>query len=98
MTLVVFLLACYGVTTIVTQGRIFAPVRAAIARISEPAGHWIRCPMCFSVPVGIGWALLELFPPTGAARWVDVAAAGAVSSGFCWVTRVVMHRLGEDDL
>lgn len=93
-----FLLACYGVTTIVTQGRIFAGARAAIAKVSEPAGHWIRCPMCSSVPVGVGWALAGLFPPADAVRGVELAAAGAVSSGFCWAMRVIMHRLGEDEL
>ena len=29
---------------------------------------------------------------------LDVAAAGAVSSGFCWAMRVVTHRLGEDEM
>ena len=96
--LLVFLLACYGVTTIVTLGKIFAPVRAVVARVNQHAGHWIKCQMCFSVPVGVGWALVDLFPPTGAERWVEVCAAGAVSSGFCWFVRVVTHRLGEDEL
>jgi len=98
MALVVFLLACYGVTTIVTLGKIFAPVRAAVLRINATAGHWIKCPMCLGLWVGVGWALLGLFPPTADHRWVDIAAAGPISSGFCWAMRVVLHRLGEDEL
>ena len=97
MSLAIFLLACHGVTNIVTGGRIFVGLRAALTRRSEAAGHWIRCPMCFSLPVGVGWAALGLFPRTGAGRAVDLAAAGAVSSAWCWIASVALRRLAEEE-
>lgn len=98
MGLIVFLLACYGVTNIVTSGRIFEPVRAAAERHVPLLGYWLKCPMCFGLPVGVGWALAGIWPPAPGGIAVNLACAGVVSSGFCWVMRVVLHRLGEDDL
>jgi len=95
--LICFLLASYGVTNIVVAGKIFQPVRDTLKPVPG-LGYWIQCPMCFSVPVGVGWALLGLSPGTGAPHWVDVAAAGAIASGFCWMMRVAMNSLGEDEL
>ncbi len=98
MRLLVFLLASYGVTNIVTMGRIFQPTRALLARVSPAIGYWVKCPMCFGVAAGVGWAIAGLWPPFAASRFVDLACAGAVSSAFCWIVRVVLHRLGEDQL
>lgn len=97
MDLIVFLLASYGVTNIVVSGKIFEPVRKALSPVPV-LGYWIKCPMCFSVPVGVGWALLGVFPRGGVPMWVDLAAAGAIASGFCWMMRVLLYRLGEDEL
>ena len=97
MSLAIFLLACHGVTNIVTGGRIFVGPRAFLARLSPIAGHWIRCPMCFSLPVGVGWAALGLFPRTGVHRAVDLAAAGAASSAWCWIASVALRRLGAEE-
>ncbi len=96
--LVVFLLASYGVTNIITQSRLFRGPREWIARGSATAGRWIRCPMCIGVPVGVAWSLLGLSPGVGRPLALDAGVAGFVSSGWCWIVRVVLHRLGEDEL
>jgi hypothetical protein len=98
MQLLVFLLACYGVTNIITISRLFRGVRAWIGRRSETAGHWIECPMCIGVPVGAAWSLVGLTPPADLGYAGNAIVGAAVSSGWCWMVRVVMHRLGEDDL
>ncbi len=98
MSLLEFLLATYGVTNIVTGGRILAPLRDWLDRRSTVVGYWVRCPVCLGVPVGMTWALVGVWPATGRGRLVDVLAAGAVSSGWCWGVRVLLHRLGEDEL
>lgn len=84
-------------TTIVTTGKIFAPVRERVRGRSQLAGYWIRCAMCFGFPVGIFWCALGVWPGTGRAA-ADLLAAGAASSGWCWIMRVLLHRLGEDEL
>jgi hypothetical protein len=106
MRVVVFLLACHGITQIVTGGKIFQPVRALVARISATAGYWIKCPMCFGLPVGVMLAAAGLWPwgevGTTMRGWpgcsIDLFVAGVVSSGFCWTAHVLLHKLGADEL
>ena len=98
MDLLVFLLTCYGVTNIVTASRLFLGIRGWLAARSEPAGYWIRCPMCFGVPVGIATWLLGLrpMPPIGVLG--ELVVAGAISSAGCWIGYVILNRLGAGDL
>jgi hypothetical protein len=98
MRLLVFLLACHGVTNIITFSRLLRGMREWIEKRSEMAGHWIKCPMCIGVPVGAGWSLAGLSPGSGFGPLGDALVAAAVSSSWCWLVRVVMHRLGEDEL
>jgi len=98
LRLIVFLLVCYGFTYIVTLGKIFAPVRDLVMRVSKTVGYWIKCPMCFGLWAGLGWALAGLWPSTGMWRPLDLLAAGCVSSGFCWAARVALYKLGADEL
>ncbi len=98
MSLLVFLLACSGTTNIVTGGRIFAGIRASLDRRHPALGYWARCPMCLGFFVGVVWAVAGLWPSSAKASVVELAAAGAMSSGWCWAVRVVLHRMGEDEL
>lgn len=98
MRLILFLLACYGVTNIITVSRLFEPLREWVKRRSEPWGRWIRCPMCIGVPVGLGWCLAGLSPGSNLGRLGDPLAAAAISSGWCWTVHVVLHKLGADQL
>lgn len=98
-----FLLVCYGTTLIVTQSKLFASLRAWLAGVSKWAGTLFKCPMCFGFWAGVFWALAGLWPHTvlwGRAwmRPLELLAAGCVSSATCWIVRVVLHRLGEDEL
>lgn len=97
MKIFVFLLACYGLTNIVTGGKIFAGLRAWLLSKNVSAGFWIQCPMCFGLPVGVFWALAGLWPRM---TWwpMDLLAAGCVGSGWCWAVHVVMVKMGEDEL
>ena len=103
----VFLLACHGITQIVTGGKIFQPLRALLAKLSATAGYWIKCPMCFGLPVGMIVAAIGLWPrleigTTVLHGWFGYAAdlfiAGVVSSGTCWTAHVALHKLGADQL
>lgn len=98
MELALFVLASYGATNILTAGRIFAGPRARLAALFPLLGHWARCPMCVGVPVGVLWAFLGLGPGTALGTAGDLAAAGAISSGACWLLRVLTHALGGDEL
>jgi len=97
IVLIVFLLACYGVTNIITSGQIFGWLRKLLKPVPV-IGCWIHCPMCVGVPVGIVWCWLGLWPELGLEWWKQWAAAGAVSSAWCWMVRVHLHSRGEDSL
>ncbi len=98
LDLVLFVLASYGATNILASGRIFAGPRERLAARSPFLGHWVRCHMCLGVPIGVLWALLGLGPGTSLGAPVELAAAGAVSSGACWLLRVATHEMGGDTL
>lgn len=98
MDLPLFVLASYGATNILVAGRLFAGARARLAALSPFLGHWARCPMCVGVPVGVLWALAGLRPGACAGPIADLAAAGAISSGACWLLSVAAHALGGDEM
>lgn len=86
--LALYLLAAYGATNILTGSYLLAPVRDQLARHSSALGHFSECPMC----VGF-WVGLVLAWPAG----MQPALGACASSGFCWIARVVLRRLGEDE-
>ena len=96
--LLVFLLACYGTTNIITTSRLLRSTRAWLTEKSSLVAYWIRCPMCLAVPVGACWSLVGLSPYPMLGWLGDALVAAAVSSGWCWIVRVLLHGLGEDEL
>lgn len=107
LAMIQFLLATYGLTLIVTQSKIFRPVRGLFEgtsnRLLKFFGDMLHCPMCFGFWSGIFWS--RFWPAVAISdlpRWetgtLNILAAGCVSSAFCWIVRVALHRLGEDDL
>lgn len=99
MDLALFVLASYGATNVLVAGRLFAGARDRLAALSPLLGHWATCPMCIGVPVGILWALAGLRPHAAlGVTPLGLAAAGAISSGTCWLLRVAVHAMGGDEL
>ena len=45
MNFLYFVLMCYGITQILTQGKIFDSIR--------PKYYYFHCPMCVGVPIGM---------------------------------------------
>jgi len=99
MKFLVFLIACHGLTQIVTGGKIFERPRTWIAKISKPIGYWICCPMCFGLAAGAALAAVGLWPgQLTVNRWVDLFIAGVTGSAFCWAMHVVLHKLDADKM
>lgn len=86
--LMTWALIVYGVTLIVTEGKLFAPVRALAERRSPWAGTLLGCPMCFGWWVGALVSLLGWSPSAvGLGGWplpLRVLFDGAASSAVCW--------------
>lgn len=97
VSVALFLLACIGCTEVVTTGRIFAPMRAWLARVAPPFGRLVACPMCLGWWVGLGLFLLGVVPIV-APRRVAWFVAACASSGVCWSWHVMLVRLGSREL
>jgi len=83
-------LTVIGITTIITQSSLFAPIRRGFENVTR--SKFLRCPMCCGFWVGFG---LSLFLRQ------DVYTAflsGCASSAVNWITYVVLVRLGSNDL
>lgn len=98
MNLLVFLIACHGVTNIVTSGKLFESLRKSIESRSKMAGYWIKCPMCLGFFVGVAWRLGGIGVDGGLNMPLNLFLNGLLASAGCWAARVVLHRLGEDEL
>lgn len=76
MTLITFILACYGMTMIVVYGKIFEAIR--------PQHHFFKCTMCMGFWVGVINAVCFFEMPFSA------FAAGCISSGTSYfISRLV---------
>ena len=96
----IYLMACYGTTNIITSSHITEPLRLYFADSKDTTLQWlgklVECPMCIGTYVGIGLYFFMYDQPNYfRLEWFVYAM---VSSGFCWVSRVVLAKLGEDNL
>jgi hypothetical protein len=98
----VFLMASYGATNILTASKLFRPLRDYLSTLTSYQGIFfsdlVHCPMCIGFWVGVFW-----YAAIADAAWhsrydFEWLAFGAMASGFCWIMRVILHKLGEDDL
>jgi hypothetical protein len=87
MDLLVFILACYGMTMIIVYSKIFEKIREKIRSWNKDLlSYMIKCTMCMGFWVGIfNWFLLDL-----SFNWF---IAGCISAG----TSYLLSRLADDD-
>jgi hypothetical protein len=82
----------FGTTNILTQGKIFAALRARAERYVPVLPH---CPLCMGFWVGAFWYLAGLLPWAGL---LGALAAGAAGSAVAWTGHVALRRLGAAEL
>lgn len=93
--LIYFLLACWGITQIITLSSIFAPVRRVVtAKIHHKIGELISCPQCTGFWVGLGLAFAFPAPEVICWRPLEVFAQGAISSGVCTILAALLGWFG----
>jgi len=75
MNLLIFILACYGMTMVLVYGKIFDPVR--------PKYHLFKCTMCMGFWVGIFNSILINIP-------CNIFICGCISAGTSYfISRLV---------
>jgi hypothetical protein len=87
MELIIFILACYGMTMIVVYSKIFEKIRNILKSFNnDMITYMVKCCMCMGFWVGIvNWFLLDV--P------FSVFTAGCISAG----TSYFISRLVDDD-
>jgi len=88
-------LTVVGLTTIITQSKLFAPIRRGFENLT--GSKFLCCPMCMGFWVGFGLSLIGLSNTTLPLllRWL---VDGWASSGLNWIVYVILVRLGAKDL
>jgi hypothetical protein len=94
-------LAVIGLTTIVTQSKLFAPLRRGFEywTRSKSSQSLLHCPMCIGFWVGFGLSILgcTCCPAVSKPLWRWLLD-GWASSGLNWIVYVCLVRLGCKDL
>ncbi len=93
----------WGFVVIVTQSRLFAPLRDLAARRAPPLGVLLHCSLCFGWWAGAGLSLAGLASPSALVCsswpwWGRSWADGCASAAVCWGAHVVLARLGAASL
>lgn len=98
--LIIRTLVLYGLTTIITQSKIFEPIREIAYAINDWFGEFMECPMCVGFWAGFvgGFLfydeqfLLEIFPNmTTFPILMTMFAYGLYSSGINWMLYVTIN-------
>lgn len=76
--LVVWLLATYGMTIILSMSKIFRPIRIQVAHLNPTLGELVSCSMCCGFWIGAGISILGC-------QVVNPLLDGCIVSGFSWL-------------
>ena len=98
--LILFSLISYGITTIVTQSKIFGWLREWAEGVSPYWSSLVKCPLCFGFHCG--WFLsLVLFSPVGYMWGIEILAQklffdACFSAGVNQLLFAIHHKLWPD--
>jgi hypothetical protein len=98
LTIIITIIAAYGITNIVTQGAIFDPFKEKLlemgngSKIVEKIVYLLNCPMCFGFWVGV---LLGSF--FGPFAWWNIILNGAFYSATAWILHCLTRFLGSGE-
>jgi len=86
LTFLKFLLATIGLTFIVTQSKLFDPIRKFFGKIHKKIEYLLNCPMCFGFWAGIICYELETHK-------IDFLLYGFISSFLSYLAYLLIHPL-----
>lgn len=96
MSLLFFLLWTVGLTTILTEGKIFAHTRRWL-QARFPSSFWV-CPMCVGFWVGFFGQCVAPCPLLASSHALASLQAGFCVSYTAWFAYVLLHHWGSDKL
>ena len=90
-----------GVTLVVTQSSLLAPLRALAGRLWPWLGKLLACPMCTSWWVGAALSYCLGLGPSAPLGWPRAASAladGFAASAVAWSWHVALEAIGGGKL
>ena len=95
VSVLVLILACYGMTTIIVSSTIMEPVRNFISAVVPPLGKLVNCTLCMGFWVGIFWSMFYWNPFSKADGNIFLHAlfAGCFGSATTWLIYLKMFPL-----
>jgi len=86
LTFLEFLLSTIGLTIIVTQSKLFEPLRKGAGKIHSKLEYLLNCPMCFGLWSGIIVYILQTHK-------VDFLLYGFMGSFISYLAYLLIHPL-----
>lgn len=86
LALLEFIFSTVGLTMIVTQSRLFGPMRDLCGKIHKGLGYLMGCPMCFGLWAGILVYFLQIYN-------VDFILYGFMGSIFSYISYLALMPL-----
>jgi len=103
MELLVFICICWGLTNIVSKGRVFEPLRKVIGKFPKLFyfSYLIDCPMCLGFWVGMLMSVVFYSPTQCTLGYNGVlfpVADGFIASGIIWIIYCLLEKCKCYDL
>jgi len=105
LQLIYFLLICFGMTNIVTGSNL------RVFKFLRKKSNLFKCSMCFGFWIGVVLGVFNFITPANLlsiqiyypcypfVKWfINGFTCGVISSGWCWIIRVLLHALKEDQI
>jgi hypothetical protein len=86
LTFLEFILSTIGLTIIVTQSKLFEPIRKGSGKIHKKLEYLLNCPMCFGLWSGIMVYILQTHK-------VDFLLYGFIGSFVSYLAYLLIHPL-----
>jgi hypothetical protein len=103
----IWMMTSYGISMVITQSKIFQPIRNLVSNASKFLGDMINCIMCFGFWVGLLLSLVMRLGPNNIQQIhifnnlhintaIKIVLDGFATSGFVWIVHVFLFRLRDD--
>ena len=94
----VWVLATFGMTTIIVNSTVMLPVRNVVSKVSPFLGKLINCILCMGFWVGVFWGVLSFnpFEQYHSSIFLDLLFAGCVGSATSWLIYLKFYNLMKD--
>lgn len=100
VSVLIWIMAVYGMTTIIVSSTIMEPVRKLVTSVVPPLGKLVNCTLCMAFWSGVFWGMLYWHPFSQSEEYyrdshylLDALFAGCLGSATTWLIYLKMFPL-----